>query len=57
MKNSEADLILDLKAENQKLKESLAMSDAILSVLKARGFESEIVYIKYEIENNLSRYI
>lgn len=53
MNNSEADLILDLTDEKKRLKEDLVMTKAILEVLKAKGFESEIIYIEYEIKENL----
>ena len=53
----EYDLIIDLQQENQSLKERLAFSNAILDVLKAKGFESEIIYVKYEIENGLSKLV
>lgn len=55
MTNDEVERMLDLYERNKALKKELAMANAILEVLKSRGFESEIIYIKYKIENNLKR--
>ena len=51
-----ADEMIDLHAENQKLKLENGILKGIIETMKSHGFESEIKYIENKIKNTLKKY-